>query len=35
MTKKVVISLDLNVVGKYMKELNDVDTSDIISSRLP
>jgi len=35
MTKKVAISSDLNVVEKYMKKLNNVDGSDIMSPRLP
>jgi len=34
MTKKVAISSDLSAVEKYMKELNDVNTSDIMSSKL-
>ena len=34
MTKKVAISSNLNVVEKYMKELNNVDASNIMSSRL-
>jgi len=30
----VAISSDLNIVEKYMKELNDVNTSDIMSPKL-
>ena len=32
---KVAASSDLNIVEKYIKELNDVDSSDIMSPRLP
>jgi len=35
MTNKVAISSDLNMVEKYIKELNNVDVSDVISLRLP
>ena len=34
-TNKITTLLDLKVVEKYMKKLNDVDTSNVISSRLP
>jgi len=34
-TNKVAAISDLNIVGKYMKNLNYVDSSDIMSSRLP
>ena len=34
-TNKIVISLDLSIVEKYMKELNNVDSNDIMSPRLP
>jgi len=34
-TNKVAASLNLNIVEKYIKKLNDVDSSDIISLRLP
>jgi len=33
-TNKVVASSDMNIVEKYMKELNNVDLNDIISLRL-
>ena len=33
-TYKVAISLDLNIVEKYIKKLNNVDLSNIISLRL-
>jgi len=32
---KVARFLDLNIVEKYMKKLNDIDSSDIMSPRLP
>ena len=35
MAKKVAISSDLNIMEKYIKELNDVDTSDVMNLRLP
>ena len=35
MAKKVAISSDLNIMAKYIKELNDVDTSDVMNLRLP
>ena len=31
---KIVVSSDLSIVKKYMKELNDVNLNNIISSRL-
>ena len=34
MTNKVTISSNLNIVEKYMKELNDVNLNDIMSSKL-
>jgi len=34
-TNKVVASSDLNTVEKYIKDLNDIDSDDIISPRLP
>ena len=34
MTNKVTISSNLNIVEKYMKELNDVNLNDIISPKL-
>jgi len=34
-TNKVTTFSDLNVVEKYMKELNNVDSNNIMSSRLP
>jgi len=34
-TNKVAASSDLNTVEKYIKDLNDVDLSNIISLRLP
>ena len=34
-TNKVVASSDLNTVKKYIKDLNDIDSDDIISPRLP
>ena len=34
-TNKNVISSDLNIVEEYMKKLNDVNVSDIMSPRLP
>jgi len=33
-TNKVVASSDMNIVEKYMKELNNVDLNDIISLKL-
>jgi len=33
-TNKVAASFNLNIVKKYMKDLNDVDSNDIISPRL-
>ena len=35
MTNKVAIFSDLNMVEKYIKELNNVGVSDVISLRLP
>ena len=34
-TNKVVVSSDLNTVEKYIKDLNDVDSNNIMNSRLP
>jgi len=34
-TYKVAASLDLNIVEKYIKKLNNVDSSNITSLRLP
>jgi len=34
-TNKVVATLDLNVAEKYMKNLNNVNLSNIMSLRLP
>ena len=34
-TNKVVATSDLNVVEKYMKNLNNVNSSNIMSPRLP
>jgi len=33
-TNKVVASSDLNIIEKYLKELNDVDSNEVMSSRL-
>ena len=33
-TNKVAVSFNLNIVKKYMKDLNDVDSNDITSPRL-
>jgi len=33
-TNKIAITSDLNMIEKYIKELNDVDTINIISPRL-
>ena len=33
-TNKVVVILDLNIIKKYVKNLNDVDSSNVMSSRL-
>jgi len=33
-TNKIAVSSDLSIVKKYMKELNDVNLNNIISSRL-
>ena len=33
-TNKIATSLDLSMVEKYMKELNDVDSNNIMSPRL-
>jgi len=34
-TNKVAALFDLSIVKKYMKELNDVNSDDVISPRLP
>jgi len=34
-TNKVAATSNLNIIKKYMKDLNDVDSSDIISLKLP
>jgi len=34
-TNKIVTFSDLNIVEKYMKELNNVNSNDIISPKLP
>ena len=34
-TNKVVAISDLNIVDEYMKNLNDIDSSDIMSPSLP
>ena len=34
-TNKVAATSDLNIVKKYLKELNNIDNSEIISSKLP
>ena len=34
-TNKVVATLDLNIVEKCLKNLNDIDSSDMMSPRLP
>jgi len=34
MTNKVTTSSNLNIVEKYMKELNDINLNDIISTKL-
>ena len=34
-TNNVTISSNLNIVEKYMKELNNVDSNNIMSPRLP
>jgi len=34
-TNQVVVISDLNIVKEYMKNLNDVDSSNIMSPRLP
>ena len=33
-TNKIAITSDLNIIEKYIKELNDVDTINVISPRL-
>jgi len=33
-TNKITITSDLNIIEKYIKELNDVDTINVISPRL-
>jgi len=33
-TNKIAITSDLNMIEKYIKELNDVDTINVISPRL-
>ena len=33
-TNKIAVSSDLSIVKKYMKELNDINLNNIISSRL-
>ena len=35
MTNKIATFSDLNIVEKYMKELNDIELNNIMSSRLP
>ena len=32
---KIAVFLDLNIVEKYIKKLNDIDSSNIMSPRLP
>ena len=34
MTNKIAITSDLNIIEKYMKELNNVDTTNVMSPRL-
>ena len=34
-TNKVAIASNLNIIEKYIKDLNNVDSDDIINSRLP
>jgi len=34
-TNKVAVSSDLNTVEKYIKDLNNIDSDNIISPRLP
>ena len=34
-TNKVVLTLDMNTIKKYMKNLNDVDLNEVMSPRLP
>jgi len=34
-TNKVVLTLDINTIKKYMKNLNDVDSNEVMSPRLP
>ena len=34
-TNKIAITSDLNIVEKYVKDLNNIDSSNIISPRLP
>ena len=34
-TNKVATFSDLKIMEKYMKDLNDVDSNDVISPRLP
>jgi len=34
MTNKIAITSNLNIIEKYMKELNDVDAINVISPRL-
>jgi len=34
MTNKIAISSDLNIMEKYMKELNNVELNDVINIRL-
>ena len=35
MTNKIATFSDLNIVEKYMKELNDINLNNIMSPRLP
>ena len=35
MTNKIAIFSNLNIVEKYMKDLNDIDLNNIMSLRLP
>ena len=34
-TNKIVLTLDIETIKKYMKNLNNVDLNEVISPRLP
>ena len=34
-TNKITLTSDMNIIEKYMKNLNDVDSNEVMSLRLP